>query len=204
MKLGIYGGTFSPIHLGHVKAAHAFLSAMALDRLLVIPTATPPHKAEVEGADASHRLAMVRLALAGSDARLEVSDCEIRRAGKSYTIYTLEQLAAPDTTLFMLVGTDMFLTLDRWYRAADIFRLAEIVLMRRETDDALAEEIREKSRAYRENYGARLHEIPEPPLVVSSTELRERLRTGMPTDGLLPETVAAYIAKNKLYRSDEE
>ena len=204
MKLGIYGGTFSPIHMGHVKAAEAFLEAMALDQLLVIPTAVPPHKAEVAGADTSARLEMVRLAFAGGDARLSVSDYEIGREGKSYTVYTLEHFAAPETTLYLLVGTDMFLTLDKWFRAEDIFRLADIVLMRRETDAGMTGMLAETAAGYRARFGARIHEIDEPPLVVSSTELRERLRTGMPTDGLLPGAVADYIAKNKLYRSDEE
>jgi len=204
MKLGIYGGTFSPIHMGHVRAAEAFLDTMALDRLLVIPTAVPPHKAEVVGADAAARLTMARLAFADSDARLVVSDYEISREGKSYTIYTLEHFTAPDATLYLLVGTDMFLTLEKWFRAEDIFRLADIVLMRRETDAGLTGLLSETAGRYRARFGARIHEIDVPPLVVSSTELRERLRAGLPTDDLLPGAVADYIEKNKLYRSDEE
>jgi len=204
MKLGIYGGTFSPIHMGHVRAAEAFLDAMALDRLLVIPTAVPPHKAEVAGADAAARLTMARLAFADSDARLAVSDYEISREGKSYTVYTLEHFTAPDTTLYLLVGTDMFLTLAKWFRAEDIFRLADIVLMRRETDAGLTGLLSETAADYRARFGARIHEIDEPPLVISSTELRERLRAGLPTGGMLPDAVAEYIAKNNLYRRDEE
>ena len=204
MKLGIYGGTFSPIHMGHVRAAEAFLDAMALDRLLVIPTAVPPHKAEVAGADAAARLAMTRLAFADSDARLAVSDYEISREGKSYTVYTLEHFTAPETTLYLLVGTDMFLTLGKWFRAEDIFRLADIVLMRRETDAGLTGLLSETAAGYRARFGARIHEIDEPPLVISSTELRERLRAGLPTGGMLPDAVAEYIAKNNLYRRDEE
>ena len=204
MRLGIYGGTFSPIHMGHVRAAEAFLEAMALDRLLVIPTAVPPHKAEVAGADAAARLTMARLAFADSDARLAVSDYEIRREGKSYTVYTLEHFTAPDTTLYLLVGTDMFLTLAKWFRAEDIFRLADIVLMRRETDAGLTGLLSETAADYRARFGARIHEIDEPPLVISSTELRERLRAGLPTGGMLPDAVAEYIAKNNLYRRDEE
>ena len=203
MKLGIYGGTFSPIHMGHVKAAKAFLDAMALDRLLIMPTAVPPHKAEVAGADSAARLDMARLAFKDADARLSVSDFEIRREGKSYTIYTLENFAAPDTTLYLLVGTDMFLTLEKWFRAADIFRLAEIVLMRRETDAVMTGQLAATAERYRTQFGARIHEIDEPPVVVSSTELRERLTSGASTEGLLPEAVAAYIRENRLYGSEE-
>jgi len=199
-RFGIYGGTFSPIHMGHVRAAHAFLEAMQLDRLLVIPTAQPPHKAAVDGASADQRLRMAQLAFAASDERLTVSDYEIRRDGKSYTVYTLEHFTKPDRELFMLVGTDMFLTLANWYRAADIFKMTRIVLMRRETDDGNTALIAEKMQEYRERYAARIHVIAQPPLVVSSTELRERLRGGLSVDGLLSDSVAEYIAKNNLYR----
>ncbi len=203
MRLGIYGGTFSPIHMGHVRAAHAFLETMELDKLLVIPTSVPPHKAEIVGATAADRLKMAQLALEDSaeyqNGRIEVSDYEMTRDGKSYTVYTLEHFAAPEVELFMLVGTDMFLTLARWYRAEDIFRLAHIVLMRRETDVDNAAKIEQKYREYTENFGARITMIPEPPLVVSSTELRERMQNGQSTDGFLPDRVARYIAENNLY-----
>ena len=147
---------------------------------------------------------MTRLAFADSDARPAVSDYEISREGKSYTVYTLEHFTAPDTTLYLLVGTDMFLTLAKWFRAEDIFRLADIVLMRRETDAGLTGLLSETAADYRARFGARIHEIDEPPLVISSTELRERLRAGLPTGGMLPDAVAEYIAKNNLYRRDEE
>lgn len=203
-RVGIYGGTFSPIHMGHVRAALAYMEQEQPDRLLVIPTATPPHKAEVAGADEMQRLHMVKLAFAGCDAyrrgQLEVSDCEIRRTGKSYTVLTLEELSAPDRELSLLVGTDMFLTLDQWFRAEDIFRLARIVLMRRENESANDAAIAGKWTNYEQHYGARLARIHLPPLVVSSTELRQRLKDGGTTEGLLPDGVAAYIAENNLYK----
>ncbi|MBQ8551235.1 MAG: nicotinate (nicotinamide) nucleotide adenylyltransferase [Clostridia bacterium] len=203
-RLGIYGGTFSPIHSGHVKAAYAFLDTMALDRLLVIPTAIPPHKAPVEGASAADRIEMARLAFCDGEAyksgRLVVSDYETTLEGKSYTVYTLEHFASPECELYLLVGTDMFLTLDRWYRAEEIFRLADIVLMRRERDAVNFPLIRQKSAEYRERFNARIHEIDEPPIVVSSTELRKRLCGRCGIDGLIPEAVVRYIEENDLYR----
>ena len=202
-KLGIYGGTFSPIHSGHVRAAYAFLDGIGLDRLLIVPTAIPPHKAQIDGADTADRFEMARLAFCDDEpyksGRLEISDYEIKRDGKSYTVYTLEHYTSPERELYMLVGTDMFLTLDRWYRAEDIFKLAEITLMRRETDIENAAAIAKKSREYREKYGARLHFIAEPPIVVSSTELRRRLTERSSTDGLIPKSVAKYITDNNLY-----
>lgn len=198
MKLGIYGGTFSPIHMGHVTAAHDFINRFELDRLFVIPTALPPHKAEVAGASANDRLEMARIAFADSDPRIEVSDFEIRREGKSYTIYTLEHFA-PGNELFMLVGTDMFLTLDEWYRAPDIFKLADIVLKRREADRTSDRLISDRKYEYNTRFGARIHVIDVPALEISSTRLRELLCAGEPTGSLIPDGVLKYIRKNHLY-----
>ncbi len=199
-RLGIYGGTFSPVHLGHVRAAQAFLADMRLDELLIMPTAKPPHKAAVEGASDAERFEMLQLAFAGCDARLSVCDFEIKRAETSYTVLTLEHFAAADTRLFLLVGTDMFLTLANWKRAEDIFRLAEIVLMRREADAENVVRIADKCKEYAERFGAKIHQIDEPPTVLSSTELRARVQSGRSTEGLIPSAVAAYIAERGLYR----
>ncbi len=207
IKLGIYGGTFSPIHMGHVVAAQAFLRNACLDKLLIMPTAISPHKNVTAGVNAEDRLKMVRLAFEGTEeyksGRLEVSDYEIMRGGKSYTVYTLEHFSRPDVILHMLVGTDMFLTLDKWYRSEDIFRLAEIVLMRREMDSDRSEEIERKCEEYIEKYSAKIKIIPEPPIVVSSTELRESIKNGCSTEGLLPDGVAEFISKNNLYMQSE-
>lgn len=198
MKLGIYGGTFSPIHMGHITAAREFLDRFELDRLCVIPTALPPHKAEVAGATAGDRLEMARIAFSDSDPKIEVSDFEIKREGKSYTVFTLEHFA-PGNELYMLVGTDMFLTLDEWYRAPDIFGLADIVLKRREDESDSGGLILRKTDEYKTRFGARIHMIDEPALEISSTRLRELLRSGEPTDGLIPESVMEYIRENHLY-----
>ncbi len=203
-RVGIYGGTFSPIHVGHYQAALTFLEQMALDRLYVIPTAEPPHKCCADGASAADRLTMVHLAFEDCEAyrsgRLAVSDFEIRREGKSYSIYTLEHFAAADRELFMLCGTDMFLTLPEWKRAGDIFRLADIVLMRRESEAQMKEEIRESWERYEREFGARIHELKGLPVVLSSTGLRRRLRDGESVEGLIPQKAAQYIAHNNLYR----
>ena len=202
-RLGIYGGAFSPIHEGHIKAALAFLDNMKLDRLLIMPTANPPHKV-VSGATAEERFEMACLAFCDTEAykngRLEVSDFELTREGKSYTVYTLEHYASPERELYLLVGTDMFLSLDKWFRAEDIFSLAAIVLMRREADTDNKMSIEQKKMIYREDYDARILEINEPPTVISSTELRTRLHNGVPLDGYIPPKVEAYIKIKYLYR----
>lgn len=197
--LAIYGGTFSPPHLGHIRAAEAFLEAMSPDKLMILPSATPPHKSPVLGAKAKDRVAMCRLAF-GHLPRTEVSELEIRREGKSYTVLTLRELSSPERDLVMLVGTDMLLTLDRWYCAAEIFSLTEIAVIRRECARETAVAIEEAIRRYREQYGARIRYIPAPAVEISSSEIRDHIRAGRDTGGFLTPEVEEYIKKWQLYR----
>jgi nicotinate-nucleotide adenylyltransferase len=203
-RIGIYGGTFSPIHSGHVHAAYAFLDAMNLDRLYVMPTALPPHKAEVAGADSNARFEMTRLAFENGipalNGRLVVSDFEIKRRGRSYSVFTLKHFSKPGRELFMLVGTDMFLTLSSWYKAEEIFKLAQIVLMRREQNDSIGLKINAKKLEYIERYGAKIHIVDVSPLEISSTGLREKIRSGVSITGLVPDNIIKYIKENNLYR----
>jgi nicotinate-nucleotide adenylyltransferase len=112
-KLGIYGGTFNPIHNGHIKAAEAFYDTVGLDELLIMPTFVSPHKEMMKGDDPSYRLEMTSLAFDGNVRNITVSDYEISKGGKSYTYLTLEHFSSSDTELFFLMGTDMFLCLDK-------------------------------------------------------------------------------------------
>ena len=142
MKIGIYGGSFNPPHLGHMAAAESAAKYLKLDMLLLIPAGIPPHKAlSADDPGKAHRLAMTRLMgeQIGQDTgiRVEVSDMEITREGKSYTADTLRALRAqyPDDELWLLMGTDMFLTFQYWYRPEEILRYAGICAFgRTETD----------------------------------------------------------------------
>ena len=140
MKTGIYGGTFNPIHNGHLHIVEEFRRGLGLDRVLLIPTRVPPHKAAPDLASAGERFAMCRLAAQGKP-WLELSDIEMRREGKSYTAETLEELSAlyPQDQFYLLMGEDMFLTLGRWYRPETIFSLASVCTTPRSPDglDAL-------------------------------------------------------------------
>lgn len=197
-RIGIYGGSFSPPHNGHLSAARLLLEEAGLDRLLILPAGVPPHKALNPDESPEHRLAMARLAFADLP-RTEVSDWEMTQPGKSYTVLTLEHFSAPGRQLVLLVGTDMFLTLDRWYRAEDIFAMAEIVCVRRELDKARTVEIEEKISLYREHFGAKIRLMDERVVVLSSTELRGIASAGGDLSAYLPESVAAYIGENNLY-----
>ena len=118
-RVGIYGGTFAPVHNAHVATAKLFMEQMRLDYLFVIPSAIPPHKEIDPLDDPRHRLKMCELAFAGMDGVI-VSDMEIERGGKSYTIDTVQELSAEGRRLLLLGGTDMVLSFDSWYKYLDI------------------------------------------------------------------------------------
>ncbi len=197
--LALYGGTFSPPHKGHIAAAKAFFEAVCPDRLLIIPSYLPPHKAPVHGASDEARLAMCRLAFSVLP-RTEVSTMEIDRKGKSYTVDTLRALSSPDVRLVILVGTDMFLTLDTWHEAAALFTLAEIVLVRREREGGVSVLLSQKKSEYEAKYGASVAFLDADAIEISSTELRAMLKNGENTDQYLTSEVREYIKACHLYQ----
>ncbi len=201
IKLGIYGGTFSPPHAGHVRAAEAFMREAALDKLLVMPVFISNLKAK-STISAEHRLAMAKLAfgeLEGYGERVIVSDYEASRSEVSYTANTLQHFADDGVELFFLCGTDMLLSMGRWYQPEVIFSLATIAYMRREQSPEYDAPIAEAKARYERDYGARIIEVSCPPIKISSTELREKLSNGESTDGLLSPSVQAYIKEHRLY-----
>ena len=200
MRVGIYGGTFSPVHNGHVAAARAFMEQMWLDILYVIPTGVTPHKDMKGDATASDRLEMCRLAFGGMEGVI-VSDLEMRREGKSYTVDTLRELYDPDGRLFLLMGTDMLMTLDKWREPDEIFRLCYPVYVRRETDGELDAPIVEKIKSYQEKYGKVVRRIVPPAIELSSTDVRAAVAEGFPIEGAVPPAVADYIHTHGLYRN---
>lgn len=199
-KLGIYGGTFSPPHFGHVGAAEAFASAVSLDKLLIIPDFLPPHK-QIDGeVDATERMEMCRLAFSHISVA-EVSDIEIKRGGKSYTALTLAELASDENELYFLCGTDMFLTLGEWYMPEKIFELATICYVRRENDEKAECEIKILTEEYINKFGARIIPISASVREISSSELRAAIKDGNDElTGLLPREVLEYVENRGLYR----
>ena len=200
MRVGIYGGTFSPVHNGHVAAAKAFMEQMWLDILYVIPTGVTPHKVMKGDASSRDRLEMCRLAFADVEGVI-VSDLEMKREGESYTVDTLRELYDPAGRLFFLMGTDMLLTLDQWRQPEEIFRLCYPVYIRRETDAALDDRIVEKIAAYHQRYGKMVPRIVAPAIELSSSRVRAAVAEGASIDGLVPPAVARYIEENHLYRN---
>lgn len=201
MRIGIYGGTFSPVHNGHIAAAKAFMEQMWLDVLYVIPTGTSPHK-EMDGmADNADRLNMCRLAFEGNMDGVIVSDTEMRREGKSYTVDTLRQLYREDDRLFLLCGTDMLLTLDKWREPDEIFRLAYPVYVRRESDASLDSVIVEKLKEYKEKYGKNVMRVVTPPVEISSSEIRKMVANEEDISAFVPSAVCDYIKTRGLYKN---
>lgn len=197
-RIGIYGGTFSPPHNGHIAAAKAFMEQMWLDILYVIPAATPPHKQMTCAVSPEDRLNMCRLAFSEMEG-VYVSDMEIQRGGKSYTVDTLRELTGEDRRLFLLLGTDMMLSLGEWYRPDEIFRLSYPVYIRREKDAILDQRIIQTIADYNEKYGKVVRRIVTEPLVISSSEIRRRFEARESVEGLLPPSVEKYIRDKHLY-----
>jgi len=201
-KIGIYGGTFNPPHIGHIRAANCAVSALGLDKLLLIPDRIAPHKVMPVGSpEPMQRLEMVRLSVAGMP-HLEVTDMELNREGPSYTYQTLQTLLEqhPGDTLYLLIGTDMFLTFRQWKNAEYLWKNAVLgVFYRGERDEKSAID---QCKAEMEALGARVVLIQNPVVDISSTQLR-RMLVFHCADPFLPQGVGDYIRENKLYGTGE-
>lgn len=202
LRVGIFGGTFAPVHNGHVIAAKAFMEQMKLDYLYIIPACLPPHKQISPSDDPKHRLRMCELAFADVDG-VVVSDLEIVRGGKSYTYDTLKELSRPDTRLFFMCGTDMVLSFDTWYRFEDIFKLCYPVYVRRENDPIITNRIVSKITEYYQKYGVMFRKILTEPIEISSTAVRKAVFEGRDISSFVPPLVESYIKTHGLYIGEE-
>ena len=196
--IGIYGGTFNPPHLGHIRAAKMAVEALGLQQLLVIPDRIAPHKELPEGsASPEQRLQMLQLALEGEQ-KITVCDLELRREGKSFTYETVEQLHAqfPQDQLILLMGTDMFLTFDQWRYPERILAHAQLGVFYRGTPGERADIDRRKGEMEREGYT--VHLLQNEVVDISSTQLRRMLAFEC-AGPFLPKGVEDFIRRNGLY-----
>ena len=189
-RIGIYGGTFDPVHLGHLILGRDAVEQLGLARMIFVPAALSPHKlGRAPGAPGSVRLEMLRAALA-QEAVFEVDPCELDRAGPSYTIDTVQSLRArlPGAELYYLIGSDNVPELHTWHRIDELLRLVKFVVFQRPRLDAVA---------------AEAGSFPTLPrlLDLSSTEIRNRVASGLSIRYLVPESVAAQIDAHGLYRN---
>ena len=196
-KIGVFGGTFNPVHNAHVKTAILVKEKLSLDHIIVIPAGNPPHKLGISLIDGKKRLKMCELAFKDySD--IKISDIEIKKQGVSYTCETLLSLSKNDRKLYFICGADMFLTLKKWKNPSEIFKLAKIVTIPRNNDDkATLEKYSEELKSL----GASCIILDSEKMSESSSEIRERLKNGEVCDDMLSSDVLEYINKNNLYRS---
>ncbi|MBN2908595.1 nicotinate-nucleotide adenylyltransferase [Polycladomyces sp. WAk] len=192
MNIGIFGGTFDPIHIGHLIIAEQAWQSAGLDEVWFIPAASPPHKPGQDITPAEHRVEMVRLAIRDHP-KFRLSTVELQRPGPSYTVDTVRQLCAqhPRDRFFLIVGGDMVNDLPNWYKIEEILQMVDIIGHARPgtTTDALPPEIAEK-----------VIWVRDPVTVnVSSTQIRRQLASGASARYLLPEPVRKYIKGKRLY-----
>jgi nicotinate-nucleotide adenylyltransferase len=210
--VALFGGSFTPIHYGHLLLADEVAEMLALDRVIFMPAAQPPHKGAADLAPATDRHAMVALATHGN-ARFEVSDLELRREGPSYTVDTLAALAAGSgDELFLLLGSETFLDLLTWKEAERVARLARLVVVPR-TGSPFDGQSAQAQKVLREIGHTRFVDASAPPspegvivararsLDISASDLRRRAREGRSLAYRLPESVIAYIQARGLYRA---
>jgi len=200
-RVGVLGGTFDPIHHGHLVAAQEVLHALALDCVLFVPAGNPPHKPARPISAAHHRVAMVSLAIAGRPG-FQLSRVDVERPGPHFTFDTLTILHerwGTGTRFFFIVGTDSLAELFTWHRPEGIVALADLAVVERPGAGANLEALE----ARLPGLGSHLHWVNMPLLQISSTNLRSRVRLGRPITFLVPQPVEDYIVEHGLYRAGE-
>ncbi len=217
-RVGVLGGTFNPIHIGHLRMAQEAVETLKLEECIFLPAWVPPHKPKSRIVSFAHRLEMVRRAIA-DNSHFVASDLERRLNGKSYTVVSLTELCRelpPGTAIFFLLGADAFCEIHSWWRYRDLFRLASLVVLRRPgfVPAGITEQLeRRVSERYRWNGSRRCFEHPELEPVfaldttcldISSSELRRTVRGGRSIRYLVPDAILSYIKDEGLYVGDSE
>jgi len=225
MRTGLFGGTFNPVHTGHITISEEIKAVFGFGRMIIVPSSVPPHKRSVDIADADHRFEMTLRAF-GTKSGYSVSDVEIKRRGPSYTVDTVDHFKKNLKTgdeLYFLLGMDAFLEIDTWMSYTALFARVPMVVMTRPgygngdkngpdepRHDILGDFIRQKISAgyyLSKSKDAYEHESLRPiylshitPVDISATDIRDRIRKGKPVKGLIPESVEAYIMEKGLYQ----
>lgn len=196
MRTGIFGGSFNPVHKGHIHLAESIKNELELDRIILVPSGNSPHRSMAEYAGGEDRLEMLKLAAQGKE-WLEVSDYELNSDRISYSIYTVEHFRRkfPEDKLFLLVGSDMLLSFDKWYKFREILKKATLAVVSRSSGDLL--KLKEKAEDLSQ-YGEILISEAEP-FMMSSTEIREKIKKNLDLTCYLEKNVVQYIKLKGLY-----
>jgi nicotinate-nucleotide adenylyltransferase len=199
LRIGLLGGTLDPIHVGHLDAAEAARTSLALDGIVVIPSHDPPHRPVDPHASAFHRFAMAALAIEGRRG-YRVSDMELQREGPSYTAFTLRDWHAAGwrpSQLFFVIGADAFAEIATWYDYPAILDACQFAVVSR--PGTTVREALTRTPDLQGRVGVNIHLVEAPTAAVSSTDVRTRLAAGASIDGLVPPAVARHIAAHELY-----
>lgn len=199
--IGLFGGSFNPIHHGHLIVARAVAEMLRLSRVVFVPAPNPPHKPDARLADASDRLEMVRLAVAG-EPLLECGDIEIRRPGPSYTILTIQEYRQPtgDQELFWIIGADSLAELHTWHRVTELVELCRIVTVARPGFELPDLGGLEKMLSREQVSRLKRDILSTPRIDISATDIRRRVAEGRSIGYLVPTSVRQYIEERGLYR----
>ena len=201
--IALFGGTFDPIHLGHLIIARSVGEQLGAGRIIIVPSASPPHKDAATVTPADHRVAMARLAVA-DEPGFEVSDCEVQRDGPSYTVDTIahfRRTLGPETDLCWIIGADSLTELVSWYRVSELVDACRIVTASRPGFDN--PDLSALRPPLSETQVATLKQgiLATPRIDISSTDIRRRVAAGRSARYLVPEAVRTYIEENSLYRA---
>ncbi|MCW8848923.1 MAG: nicotinate-nucleotide adenylyltransferase [Melioribacteraceae bacterium] len=188
--VGIFGGTFDPIHFGHLITAQKVLEERNLSKIIFIPAYIAPHKIKYDYSAPEHRFKMTEIAI-GSSPFFEISSFEIERDDISYTYNTLVELSEKYESMELIIGFDNLVTFDNWFKPDEILKLAKLVVLKRTYD----KEIKKPNKYFEE-----AEFVDSPTIEISSTEIRERVKKHQPIDFFVPKEVNDYILNNNLYR----
>ena len=196
MRIGVYGGSFNPPHNGHLMLAKELTPKLCLDKLIIIPSNISPQKSDNGNIEPEHRIKMCQILF--DEPSFVVSDCEIKRGGKSYTFDTLTDLKKKyaEDELYLFMGSDMFLSFDTWYRYEDILSLCTVCAISRE-DKQCTEQMCKYANEVLKNRNVIIFDVE--PMTVSSSQIRDNIKNGISCKKLLDDRVIEYIRKNELY-----
>lgn len=201
MRIGIFGGSFNPPHLGHRRLADEIFETANLDKMLIIPASIPPHKSADCLVDEKHRLEMCKLAF--NNVKYSVCDVEFKRQGKSYTVDTVAEIRKlyPDDELFLIIGSDMLLSFHRWYRYEDILNEVTLCVATRENDISTGKLLEYSKETLKLSEDEIIISAVEP-FVCSSTQIRNEIKQGQTVEFLMNKDVCDYITKSGIYTDE--
>lgn len=198
-RIAIMGGTFDPIHYGHLSAAEAVWEKYHLDRVIFVPSGTPPHKINIEVTSAEHRFKMVQMAVS-SNPHFRASRIEIDRKGYTYTIDTIREIKAvfgDKLDIYFITGADALLEIMTWKKADELLKECSYIAVTR--PGYIKKDLFDWIDILKKNYGADISAMDVPAFAISSTDIRNRIRDGRSIKYLVPQSVEEYIMKNNLY-----